>query len=221
MFSRMVSLQPLRKKNKELTKIALEAAVKKLSKGYKRTPVYLVSDQGLEWCNRTVQSYLKKHGIHHYTVKTGFKSSYCEIFNRHLESWLYKYMLHNKTKTWYDQLSVYEKTHNNRIHSTTLFAPSKVSDANADLVFSNAYRKLARMKRKPPKFQLNDAVRIAEKGNIFAKRYKPTYSERVYYVHKVVPTWPVFTYRVVDSKGVEVEKTFTSQELSPAAQKDD
>lgn len=216
-FSKRAALQAMRKKSKEMTKLALEQAVKRLSNGYKRTPTYLLTDGGGEYSNRLVNGFLKKHGIQHRVLITGMKASVCERFNKTLEIWLYKYLTLNRTKRWLDVLPMFETFYNNKKHSTTLVPPSKVSDANADEVFRNSYRHLIKkLPRKPPVYKLGDTVRILEKQNIFQKKYKPLFSKTIYKVSKIIDSFPVFSYRVSTRSGDEVDKTFVSQELSPA-----
>lgn len=216
-FSRKVALSPLKRKNKELTKIALEKAVKRLSNNYKNVAHFLTSDGGGEFGSRHVLNYLKRHGIQHRVITTGMKSSLCERFNLSLERWLYKAMTLKKSKVWWNLLPRFETMYNRKKHSVTLFAPERVNSKNASEVFRNAYRRLVKkLPRKKPVFDVGDTVRIAEKHNIFQKKYKPLFSKEIYRVVKVQNTFPIVTYRVATLTGTEVQKTFVSQELSPA-----
>ena len=61
---------------------------------------------------------------------------------------------------------------------------------------------------KDTKFKVGDHVRISKYKNIFAKGYKPNWSEEVFVIKKV--PW---TYVINDLNGIEIIGTFYEKEL--------
>ena len=74
------------------------------------------------------------------------------------------------------------------LHSTELHSNKKVNDRN-------------------PKFKIGDHLRISKYKNIFAKGYKPNWSEEVFVIKGVKNTVP-WTYVINDLNGDEIIGTF-------------
>lgn len=216
LFSRKCALEPLKRKTKEQTKVALEKAAERLSNGFKTVASYLVSDGGLEYSNKDVSNFLRKHGIEHRVIITGQKAAHCESFQRSMQNYLYRYLTLTGNKSWVPALRLYEERYNKTVHSTTNHAPNDVTDANSGAVFEQIYKRLITQKRKPPRYQIGDTVRIAEKVNVFSKKYKPMFSKKIYKVTKVHDTPPVYSFSVSSLKGEEINYKFVAEELSPA-----
>ena len=66
-------------KNKSATSVT--DAFKQIFKKTK-PPTYLHTDEGKEFENKTVRDYLKTKDTHQFSVKSEFKASICERFNR-------------------------------------------------------------------------------------------------------------------------------------------
>lgn len=216
MFSKKCALEPLKKKNKELTKLAIEKAMKRLTDNYAKVPHYVLSDGGLEFANSAVRGYFKKHGIEHRVLITNQKAAICEIFNKSLQNFIYKYLTLKNTKTWLPALPLYEERYNNTKHHTTKYAPVDVSEENSGEIFRNMYKKIIETPRKPPRYQVNDTVRIGEKQNIFSKKYKPMFSKTIYKIIKVKDTYPTYSFLLSTLDNKELNRSFVAEELSPA-----
>ena len=72
---------------------------------------------------------------------------------------------------------------------------------------------------KNPKFKVSDHVRISKYKNIFAKAYKPNWSEEIFLISKIKNTVP-WTYIINDLQGEEIIGTFHEKELQKANQKE-
>ena len=72
---------------------------------------------------------------------------------------------------------------------------------------------------KNPKFKVSDHVRISKYKNIFAKAYKPNWSEEIFLISKIKNTVP-WTYIINDLQGEEIIGTFREKELQKANQKE-
>ena len=86
------------------------------------------------------------------------------------------------------------------LHSTELHSNKKVNDRN-------------------PKFKIGDHLRISKYKNIFAKGYKPNWSEEVFVIKGVKNTVP-WTYVINDLNGDEIIGTFYGKELQKTNQQE-
>ena len=72
---------------------------------------------------------------------------------------------------------------------------------------------------KDPIFKVGDYVRISKYKNIFAKGYKPNWSEEVFVVSKIKNTVP-WTYVINDLNGDEITGTFYEKKLQKTNQQE-
>ena len=72
---------------------------------------------------------------------------------------------------------------------------------------------------KDPKFKVGDHVRISKYKNIFAKAYKPNWSDEAFVVSKIKNTVP-WTYIINDVKGEEIIGTFYENQLQKTNQQE-
>ena len=72
---------------------------------------------------------------------------------------------------------------------------------------------------KDPKFKVGDHFRMFKYNNIFAKWYKPNWSEQVFVIKKVKNTVP-WTYVINDLNGDEIIRTFHEKELQKTNQQE-
>ena len=66
--------------------------------------------------------------------------------------------------------------------------------------------------KKYPKFKIGDTVRISKYTNIFARRYTPNWSEKVFLIKKVKNSVPQ-TYVINYLNGEEIVRMFYESEL--------
>ena len=102
--------------------------------------------------------------------------------------------------------------YNNTYHRTIKMKPTDVKD-NTYIDFKKE------VNDKDPKFKVGDYVRISKYKNIFAKGYKPNWSEEVFVVSKIKNTVP-WTYIINDLKGEEIIGTFYENELQKTNQQE-
>ena len=101
--------------------------------------------------------------------------------------------------------------YNNAYHRTIKMRPVDVKD-NTYIDFEKE------VNNKDPKFIVGDRVRISKYKNIFAKGYKPNWSEEVFVISKIKNTVP-WTYVINDLNGEEIIGTFYEKELQKTNQK--
>lgn len=212
MFSKRLSIVPLKRKTAQETTKGLETAMKQL----KYTPLTWTSDMGTELKNSLSKAFFKKHGITQYFMKTERKASLAEIAIKYIKIKIYKYFTMHSTKRYVDIIPHLVNTYNNTPHSSHGYMPSKVNRKNQDEVFSSLYKRLVIEKRPPPAYSTGDTVRLAERRYNFQKFYKPNYSEQLFTIAEIKDTFPVHTYRIKSLDNRLVESSFCKEELSRA-----
>ena len=99
-----------------------------------------------------------------------------------------------------DKLDDIVSEYDNTYHRTIKMRPADVKD-NTYIDFKKE------VNDKDPKFKVGDHVRISKYKNIFAKRYTPNWSEKVFVVSKIKNIVP-WTYVINDPNGQEIIGTF-------------
>ena len=98
----------------------------------------------------------------------------------------------------------------NTVHRTIKMKPIDITDDsypqyNEDFI------------KKDPKFKVGDHVRISKYKNIFAKGYRPNWSEEDFIVRKIKNTVP-WTFVVSDLNGEEITGSFYEKDLQKTSQ---
>ena len=119
-----------------------------------------------------------------YSIHNEGKSVVAERFIRTLKNKIYKYM--TSKNVYIDKLDGIVNEYNNTYHRTIKMKPADVKD-NTYIDFKKE------VNDKDPKFKVGDHVRISKYKNIFAKGYKPNWSEEVFIIKQVKNTVP-WTY---------------------------
>ena len=149
-------VQPVKAKTEvELVK-AFEAILKS-----QRKPVQLQTDRGKEFYNQTVQSFLKKNNIHHFSTHGDAKASVVERFNRTLKQRMYRYFTAANTLRYDDVLQSLVRGYNATRHQSIGMAPKNVNWKNERAVWKRLYG--SRKKKASPKFKVGDQVRLNKK----------------------------------------------------------
>ena len=84
-------------------------------------------DEGKEFYNATLQRWLKKEGIQHFSTLGDAKSSVVERFNRTLKSRLYRYFTAANTTQYVDILPSLVQRYNEDVHPSIGMAPKDVN----------------------------------------------------------------------------------------------
>ena len=118
-----------------------------------------------------------------YSTYNERKSVVPERFIRTLKNKIFKHMTANSKNVYFDVLDDIINKYNNTVHKTFKMKPIDVtSDSYAECI--EDFNK----KKKNPKFNVDDHVRISEYKNIFAKGYAPNWSEEVFVVTGIKKT---------------------------------
>jgi hypothetical protein len=173
----------------------------------------LQTDQGLEFENILVRNYLaNEHGIEQFSVKSPHKASIVERFNRSLKERLYRIFTRRGTYKWYDVLQDVVHAYNNSYHRSIGCAPSEVNKANEVKIWLRLYGKVKKNK-KPPKFKINDRVRISRYKAHFEKGFTENWSSEIFIVHEVNTKYNPTMYQLRSLSGELIEGKFYAQEM--------
>lgn len=175
---------------------------------------HLQTDDGKEFFNKTFSNLMKHHKINHYSTKSDKKAAIVERFNRTLKGLMYKQFSLRGSYVWYDILSELLNLYNNRFHRTIGMKPSEVNKANEGQVMKRIKKqtKPPTEKYPPKRFSVGDKVRISKFKNIFTKGYLPNWTNEVFEVYRVQPTFPE-TYILKDNRGEILKGGFYGHEI--------
>ena len=134
-----------------------------------------------------------------YSTFNAGKSVVAERFMKILKNKIYKHMTTIAKNVYIDDLDIVKK-YNNTVHSSIKRKPKDVAD-DSFVEYSEETNE------KSPKFKVGDNVRFSKYKNIFAKGYKPNWSEKVFVVNKVQNTVP-WTNLIYDLNGEEIKGSF-------------
>lgn len=205
-LSRYAYIIPIKKKNGETLAKSFDDLFKK------NKCKYLQVDFGTEFYNQNVKKVMKKHNVTMFSTYSNLKASVVERFNKTIMNKIQKYLNHNGTKRYIDQLDNILKSYNYTVHSRIGIAPVSVNELNQLQVWHKSFEPLHAVKKEKNLLKKNDYVRIKINKNVFEKGYKPTFSNSIYYISDVLNTVPVM-YKLSDSNG-QVLGSFYKNELS-------
>jgi len=208
-FSKKIWCVPLKRKDGESTKIALES----IFKSAKASPEYLWTDKGTEFYSRPVRELLKKYNTTLYSTNSILKAQQAERYIQTVKRHIARYMTFTGKKVWIDQLDNIVKLINSTYNSSIKMAPNDVTKKNESMVFHNLYDKFVRMKKVVPKYKIGQLVKIAKGRVTFRKGYEAAYSEETFVISKIIDLHPVSVYRLADENGQELNANFHEQEL--------
>jgi len=95
----------------------------------RRRPVWVRTDNGKEFLNKHFQEVLKREGIQAQVCKyPDVKCSVVERAHKPIRDRLYKYFTYKNTYRYIEVLPKFVKVHNDKFHSSTGMAPSRLTD---------------------------------------------------------------------------------------------
>ena len=129
-----------------------------------KPPAMLWTDKGREFYNKNVSSVLKKNHVKLYSTENEEKASVVERWNRTIKTQMWKYFSANNTKRYVDILQKLIDKYNNTKHRAIGCTPSVARQpASYEQVFNKLYKKKTEERKKVPRFQVGDQVRISKK----------------------------------------------------------
>ena len=207
-FSKYAWIVPLKDKKG----VSIVDAFQKILDDLNRKPNKICVDKGSEFHNISLTKWLKDNDVEMYSIHNEGKSAAAERFIRTLKTKIYKYMTSVSKNVYIDKLDNIVGEYNNTYHRTIKMKPVHVKD-NTYIDFKKE------VNDKDLKFKVADHVRISKYNNIFAERYTPNWSEKVFVVSKIKKAVP-WTYAMIDLNGEEIIGTFYEKELQKTNQQE-
>lgn len=209
-FSKKAHAVPLKSKTGENVTNGMEIILNNVGKRVKN----LQTDDGTDFFNAKFSRLMDTFKINHYSTYSDKKAAIVERFNRTLKSAMYKQFSERGSYVWYDILPKLIKKYNETVHRTIGIKPIEVNKQNEDEIARRIKKNTTPLREKlPPKsFAIGDKVRISKFKHIFTKGYLPNWTNEVFTVHRVQPTYPE-TYILKDGKGEILHGGFYGHEL--------
>ena len=182
-------------------------------------PHYLQTDQGKEFENREFQTFLKQHKVIHFSVKSPFKASLVERFNRTLKTRMFRYFTHKGSYKWLSVLPQLVRSYNHSCHRslpkgmTPEEASQTVHHHRVWLHQEKEEENEKTRRRQPSLFSLGDKVRVSKWKKIFEKGYLPNWSEEIFTIIKIDKRFAPLMYTIKDENEEVIEGKFYGFEL--------
>lgn len=211
-FSRYAMVRPLKRKTPNEVIDAFKSIFR--DEPDRGKPHYLQTDEGMEFESRAVRAYLRSEGIEQFSVKSQFKASIVERFNRTLKSRMWRVFTHRGNYRWMDILQPLVEAYNRSHHRVLGRTPIEVNKDNETRVWLHLYGKVKKPNaRKKTKFKVGDRVRLSKVKGHFEKGYRPNWTEEIFTVHSVNRKYLPITYTVRDWRDEIIEGSFYAHEL--------
>ena len=181
-----------------------------------KPPKRLNSDRGSELICKKFETFLKDQNIFHYLAYSIRKCPIVERFNLSIQNLLYKIMTYNRSLQWSEYIDQAMDIYLHRNHATIGMSPLEAEkEENGDKVRENllSFFHKRGLRRRKPKFRVNDTVRIWKKRGTFQRGYDENFSREYFKIYEVKTNLPVPRYILVDSKGEMIKGAFFQDEL--------
>lgn len=206
-FSKKGFAVPLKNKNAS----AVAQALDPILRGHRMK--HLQTDLGKEFYNATVRRLLKQYGVNHYSTYSDKKASIVERFNRTIKEMLWREFTTQGNYKWLKVLPILISRYNRTYHRSIGMEPIRVNRRNESLV--RARLDPPPSTPRPPKFTVDDTVRISKVKGTFDKGYLGNWSQELFKIFSVKPTTPV-TYILEDLSGSPIKGSFYEHEMRKA-----
>ncbi len=218
-LSKYAFVRPIKDKRAD----TVARAFKAIFAAENRVPRKLRTDMGKEFLGEPFQKLLKSKKIRFFTAKNYTKEAFVERFNRTLRGRLWRFFEATNSRAYLKVLPKLVSGYNERVHSSTGMAPSKVTPYNAHVVWNRLYghlverrrkRRVQNKKPKPPGYRLGDRVRLSKAKLLFEQGYKSNWTREIFSIHAAILT-PLgsYRYKVRDAEGEIIQGSFLSHEL--------
>jgi len=218
-FSKLVFIEPLKKKEGKLVSLALE----KIFQQYPQFPKNFQTDDGKEFWNKDCDQLYQKYNINQFKTFSPVKCGIIERVNRKLKNMIFKECSLRGNYKYINTLSDIVDKYNNSYHRTIRCKPIEVNEKNEKEILSNIIKNTgshhAVKKLIKEKFKIGDYVRISKYKSIFDKSYHQNWSSEVFKIVNIMKTIPV-TYLLEDAQKEPIFGCFYEQELQKVAYPD-
>ena len=181
-FSRKGYAIPLKNKNADTVLNAFKEIVN--NNGH---PAKLISDNGSEFLNHQMKTYLDSKHIFHETNEVGYHKALgvIDAFSRTIKNKIYKSFTDNNNTGWVNELPRLVKGYNNSPHQALLgLTPNDVKNHSEVIEKLNTLKNL-RTRAQTTKFKVGQIVRKKLARGNFTKGYKRSWSTHTYTIKSI------------------------------------
>lgn len=189
-FSRFLYVRPFKTKNNTETIQIFSSIVEEAGS----SPLYCFTDRGTEM--NFMNNAFERFEVRRYHSNSPLKAQMVERVILSIKRWLFKAMIERGTLRYIDILQDVVWSYNHRIHKSLFgFTPAEAQLPENFQTIKSAFLKKYRehgdkFKSKPPKFAVNDTVKIVKDRTKFSRGFTETFSPQTYTINKVFPTRP-------------------------------
>ena len=167
----------------------------------------LQTDAGTEFKNKTFQTFLKQHHVHHFVAYNDTKAQVVERFNRTLKQIMWRVFTTGSSYHYLDKINdIVNGNYNQTFHPSIKMKPSEVTVMNSQQVWRTIYGRQSSSVNY--KFKVGDQVRISKHKRVFEKSYLPNWSEETFAVAQRIARDPP-VYKLKEHDGELIKGTFT------------
>ncbi|XP_074632707.1 uncharacterized protein LOC141891609 [Acropora palmata] len=176
-----------------------------------RKPEKLQTDAGTEFKNKTFQTFLKQHHVHHFVTYNETKAQVVERFNRTLKQMMWRLFTTGSSYHYLDKINdMVNGNYNQTFHCSIKMKPSEVTVMNSQKVWRTIYGKQSSSVNY--KFKVGDQVKISKHKRVFEKSYLPNWSEETFTVAQRIARDPP-VYKLKELDGELIKGTFYETKL--------
>ena len=188
-----------------------------------RTPVRIWCDDGKEFFNTTVQSFLDKKGITLYSTFNEPKAAIAERFIRTLRRKMEMHYIVDQNTVWYNVLQRLIDEYNSGYHRSIGMSPKQATQPKNcgkvfDELYSKTHKSTASGKNARGRLKVGDKVRISVHKRNFEKGATANWSEEIFTVDKVMGESIPIVYRIKDLMDENIEGGFYREQLEKTNQ---
>lgn len=225
-LSKYIFLRPLKNKSGKIVAEAFETIFVN-----DKIPTNIRSDAGGEYTGARVREVFKKYKINFYTALNFGKAVVAERAIKTIRNKIFRYLEHNKSDRYIDQLQLFADSYNSTIHSSIGVAPNDVNIKNESMInwilFWPRHPKLKKMQKNKTKnkkkgskfrFQVGWTVRIAGVKKVFSKEStSANWTREIFKIksRKLRNDIPIYTLTGLDSEEA-IRGSFYQSELQRA-----
>lgn len=212
-FTRKAWVRPC----KDKTSNEILMAFKSILSEAEKLPLTLVSDRGKEMTNKKFTEFCRKNNINYFHNYTSVHAPMVERFNQTFQKKLYKFLDHNETRRYIDNLQDFVDSYNESIHSTIEMSPNEAeNDENNEKLNYILSLKNDKIKIEKPKYEINQLVRISLQKGAFHRGYNNQSNMEVFNIYKIKTKLPkpIYLLETYDKKE-KLTGGFYGNELTP------
>jgi transposase InsO family protein len=165
-FSKFLQIVPLKRKTGKAVTSTFQTIFKdpKYLKPIRRQPVWVRTDKGKEFLNKSFQDMLKREGLEFQICRNPeVKCSVIERARRTIRDKLYKYFTYKNTYSFIDVIQKFLQGYNTTIHSTNGMAPVRVTDSDVLAIWTRMNKKDRKIPTAKPRYRRDMCVLVKRK----------------------------------------------------------